>query len=792
MIKKIQQSRVFLVPMVMLLAQTVSHGAFMCKTISSQDLHIPANTTGYDSIDMDMSTKFNLERGEILVRASKANTVNGDFKVNDSNHITFDITGTREVYLKAIHGRALGGNLKDKIFVRSGAGYTLTSPLTNGLTAGNNVNSGYFIKNNTSSKIINNQDFTWMSDIPEKYISFGTTSTTLNSKIELEICIDDTVSREICGNGKLEGREECDDSNNQNGDGCSASCMIEVLLEAPSVEIIEDINNDGKINTSNELQGDVDVKITFSSDVSVGDILNLVGPNGVTREVVITQSLLTQGYTTSYPPLENGSMVVSATLIDSVGNRSPEGSDTAIIVDTTPPTAPHVEIVEDINNDGRILTLDELSGEIDVLITLSRDVKVGDILSIVNPDGSNIDVTVTQAILDNGHRLLYPPIEDMIITVSATVKDSKGNTSLEGTDSAIILDNISPEAPTVEILEDINNDGEINKFTELEGNIDVRITLPGNVVIRDILSIINPDGSTNNLSISQDMIDNGYDFSYPVMNGVITVIATVQDAVGNASPEGRDSAILVDDQTPTAPFITTINDDREDSVTVSTSKPAIEGVCEAGFTVELKIDAVTINPSAICTDNGTFSILPQKDILAGTHSVTATQKSKNGQVSAVSQSKTIIVSIAVPDYSVTLEASGTIIGGAKGDVSMVIRIAEHNNVKNTKGKLSFTVIKNPNLTLSFDSQEVQRDDQRVENVLWKVTELEALYLFTYIGNNDVFPGFSTSRIGISGVFTSPPKSKGQFTLDVTISKSAGDSNMKNNKDTDILEYKYLN
>ena len=35
----------------------------------------------------------------------------------------------------------------------------------------------------------------------------------------------------ICGNGVLEPSEECDDGNNDDGDGCSANCE----LEAPAV-----------------------------------------------------------------------------------------------------------------------------------------------------------------------------------------------------------------------------------------------------------------------------------------------------------------------------------------------------------------------------------------------------------------------------------------------------------------------------------------------------------------------------------------------------------------------------
>jgi cysteine-rich repeat protein len=31
----------------------------------------------------------------------------------------------------------------------------------------------------------------------------------------------------VCGNGKLEAGEECDDGNTVSGDGCSCTCTIE-------------------------------------------------------------------------------------------------------------------------------------------------------------------------------------------------------------------------------------------------------------------------------------------------------------------------------------------------------------------------------------------------------------------------------------------------------------------------------------------------------------------------------------------------------------------------------------
>jgi cysteine-rich repeat protein len=54
--------------------------------------------------------------------------------------------------------------------------------------------------------------------------------------------------RSRCGNGRLEGAEQCDDGNRYNGDGCSRACVIEGfcgdgILQANSGEECDDGNS---------------------------------------------------------------------------------------------------------------------------------------------------------------------------------------------------------------------------------------------------------------------------------------------------------------------------------------------------------------------------------------------------------------------------------------------------------------------------------------------------------------------------------------------------------------------
>ncbi|WP_188353749.1 beta strand repeat-containing protein, partial [Malaciobacter pacificus] len=234
------------------------------------------------------------------------------------------------------------------------------------------------------------------------------------------------------------------------------------------------------------------------------------------------------------------------TTTDAAGNSATATDTEEYDVDTEATPAPTVEITEDVNDD-ELISADELDGKVDVLITLPTGTEVGDTLTVTNPDGSTTDYPVTQDIIDNGLPLEYPaPAEGETITVSATITDKAGNTSPKGEDSATI-DTVATPAPTVVIGEDTNNDGIISA-DELsdDGIVDVTVTVPAETEIGDTLTVTNPDGSTTEYPVTQDMLDNGLPLEYPAPaeGETITVSATITDKAGNTSPKGEDSAII--------------------------------------------------------------------------------------------------------------------------------------------------------------------------------------------------------------------------------------------------------
>ena len=129
--------------------------------------------------------------------------------------------------------------------------------------------------------------------------------------------------------------------------------------------------------------------------------------------------------------------------------------------------------------------------------------------------------------------------------------------------------------------------------------------------------------------------------------------------------------------------------------------------------------------------------------------------------------------------------------GESSPIGLVVRVGEFNHGINFDGDLRFTIIKNANLVLNFDPNEVTRQGQVVENSMWELTETSGLYIFTYKGHSGTFPQMSVSRVGLSGTFNSPSSAKGQFPIDVTIVQGTGEEILGNNKDTEVLEYNNL-
>ncbi|MGR5275940.1 Ig-like domain-containing protein, partial [Vibrio rotiferianus] len=438
--------------------------------------------------------------------------------------------------------------------------------------------------------------------------------------------------------------------------------------DAPTVVITEDSNNDGSLE-NNEVEGLVDVLVTLPANAEVGDTLSVTGQ----PDRVITQNDLDNGVTLQYPvPAEGETLTVVATITDQAGNTSEPGQDavtvpTVEVPDTDAPDAPTVVITEDSNNDGS-LENNEVDGVVDVLVTLPADAEVGDTLSVTGQP----DRVITQNDLDNGVTLQYPvPAEGETLTVVATVTDQAGNTSEPGQDAVTVPtvevpDTDAPDAPTVVITEDSNNDGSLEN-NEVDGLVDVLVTLPANAKVGDTLSVT---GQPDRV-ITQNDLDNGVTLQYPVPaeGETLTVVATVTDQAGNTSEPGQDAVTVPVNEAPTAsidldPIV--VGGDNTINEAEATGKVALTGTVGGevveGDTVQLKLgDNLLAEVEVIKLADGKlgFSVDVDASDLVGfdgksvTASVNVTDEAGNSVEK--SDTETYLVDVDAPTASIGLD-----------------------------------------------------------------------------------------------------------------------------------------
>ena len=344
-------------------------------------------------------------------------------------------------------------------------------------------------------------------------------------------------------------QDQFGNTSNKGTDSATVDTIAGDTGAAPIVTITEDSNNDGVISKA-ELNGDIDVSIKLPAGAVAGDTISITSGN-VTKDIVLTTEQITAGQVgTTFPsPGEGQTITVDAVLKDQFGNTSNKGTDSATVDTLAGATgaAPIVTITEDTNNDG-VISKAELNGPIDVRVDLPAGAVLGDTLVITNGTAPQT-ITLTAAQIAAGFvtTTFANPGEGQTLTVEATLQDQFGNTSNKGTDSATVdtLAGATGAAPTVEIREDINNDGVIGQ-NELSGAIDVRVGLPTGSVAGDTINVT--DGATTqNIKLTANDITAGHvdtTFANPGEGKTVTVEATLQDQFGNTSGKGSDQALV--------------------------------------------------------------------------------------------------------------------------------------------------------------------------------------------------------------------------------------------------------
>ncbi|WP_062054422.1 choice-of-anchor L domain-containing protein, partial [Aquimarina longa] len=422
------------------------------------------------------------------------------------------------------------------------------------------------------------------------------------------------------------GGDPANDGTDSDGDGiCDISDAVPILT-------INDITTDNVVNTV-EASANVNVTGVVTGDFNNGDIVTLT-INGTSYTGPVNSSGIFN-ISVSGSDLENDPdlTVEGSVTTTNGGGFSSTDTDTQIYsLDTSAPSAPTVVITEDTNNDG-VISASELSGNVDVTVTLPADAVAGDIVTITDGNGNTQNVTLTATDITNGNIAVnFPnPGDNGTITATAFVTDQAGNQGTSANDTATI-NTSAPSAPTVVITEDTNNDGVISA-SEATGPVDVTVTLPADAVAGDTVTITDGNGNTQNVTLTATDITNGniaVNFPNPGDNGTITATAFVTDQAGNQGTSANDTA-TINTSAPSAPTVVITEDTNNDGV-ISTS----EATGPVDVTVTLPADAIAGDTVTITDGNGNTQnvTLTATDITNGNIAVNFPNPGDNGTITA--------------------------------------------------------------------------------------------------------------------------------------------------------------
>ena len=332
-----------------------------------------------------------------------------------------------------------------------------------------------------------------------------------------------------------------DSSGNTNNDGADGNNTANFIIDTvrPTIALTASESNliAGETTTITFTLSEASTDFVETDIVVVGGVLSGFTGSGTSYSATFTPSI---NSTTA------GSVsVASGVFSDSSGNTNNDGADgnnTAnFIIDTVRPTIALTASESNLiagETTTITFTLSEASTDF-----IEADIVVnGGVLSGFTGSGASYSATFTPS--------TNSTTAGSVSVASGVFSDSSGNTNNDGADTnnmvSIAVDTEVPLTPTIEIIEDINNDAVIT-VSELSADIDVRVILPGNAVVGDTVTVVDGNGNTEMVVLNSAAIIAGsvdVSFPAPVDGGAINASATITDIAGNISDAAMDSAVL--------------------------------------------------------------------------------------------------------------------------------------------------------------------------------------------------------------------------------------------------------
>ncbi|EDN4181923.1 BapA prefix-like domain-containing protein [Salmonella enterica subsp. salamae] len=358
---------------------------------------------------------------------------------------------------------------------------------------------------------------------------------------------------------------------------------------------------------------------------------------------------------------------LTATATDAAGNTSAASETRSFTIDTTPPAAPVIDTVYD--GTGPItgnLSSGQITDEARPVISGTREANTtirlydnGTLLAEIPADNSSSWRYTPDASLATGNH---------VITVIAV--DAAGNASPVSDSVNFVVDTTPPLTPILTSVVDDVAGGVTGNLANGQITNDNRPTLNGTAEAGSVVSIY--DGNTL-LGVTSANAGGVWSFTpaTELNDGTRTLTVTATDPAGNISPATSGFTIVVDTVAPTVPLITSIVDDVPNNTgaigngqSTNDTQPTLNGTAEANSAVSIFDNGAlvaTVNANA----SGNWSWTPTAALGQGSHAYRVSAADAAGNVSAASQSTTIIVDTIAPGApgNLVINATGSRVTG---------------------------------------------------------------------------------------------------------------------------------
>lgn len=362
-------------------------------------------------------------------------------------------------------------------------------------------------------------------------------------------------------------------------------------------------------------------------------------------------------------PAQTNPTTLQVTASDAAGNISPDAPFT--VVDT--PDLPAIPVITTIVDNVGALTGDvKGSASDDTTPTLNGTAVAGSTVTIYL-DGVVLDTLVADAATGAWSYTPATPLTEGLhrFEVTATVG---AETSGRSPASTVTIDTTAPLAPTIGAVTDDVGPG-TGPLTNGQATNDDRPTLSGTATPGDTISVYD---NGNLLGSAVVGATGAWSFtpSAALSNDTHTLTIRATDPAGNQGPASAPFDIIVD-TVSTTPVITGAEDNVGTVVNVPSggetndATPVLSGTAEANSTIAIFEGATQIG-TVQANASGAWTFTPSSALGEGNHTFNVIATDPLGNVSAPSNSYSVIVDTLAPDAPVLTTVTDNVPGGVNG------------------------------------------------------------------------------------------------------------------------------